>query len=118
MAWPDSIASAEEVDIETTRGEDAPIHRTTIWAVVDGGDVLIRSLRGTAGRWFRELMANPDAVLYVNGDSYPVRAVLAADDDSIERTSEGFRRKYAGSPYVDSMLVDDILETTVRLDPR
>ena len=118
MAWPDSIDSAEEVDIETSRGDGATVHRTTIWAVVDGGDVYVRSLNGTRGRWYRELIGSGEGVLHVDGDSFEVRAVLAADPDSIERTSEGFRRKYADSPYVDSMLVDDILETTVRLEPR
>jgi hypothetical protein len=118
MGWPHEIDSAREVDIETRRDDDAPAHRTTIWAVVDGGDVFVRSLRGTRGRWYRELMANGDAVLYVDGDSFPVHAVQAADADSIERTNEGYRRKYQSSRSLDSMLADDILETTVRLEPR
>jgi hypothetical protein len=118
VAWPDDIDSANEVDIETSEGDDAPVHRTTIWAVVEGGDVFVRSLRGTRGRWYRELMASGDGVVHAGGDSYPVRAVQADDADSIERTSEGFRRKYPQSRSLDSMLVDDILETTVRLEPR
>jgi hypothetical protein len=118
MAWPDAIDSAHEVDIETSRGEDSPVHRTTIWAVVDGGEVFVRSLRGPRGRWFRELIATGDGVVHVDGDSYPVRAVQAADAESIERTSEGFRRKYGQSRSLDSMLADDTLETTVRLEPR
>jgi hypothetical protein len=118
MAWPNAIDGAPEVDIETSRGEDSPTHRTTIWAVVDDGNVYVRSLRGTRGRWYRELMATGDAVIHVDGDSYPVRAVQAADDESIERTSKGFRRKYGKSRSLDSMLEDDTLETTVRLEPR
>jgi hypothetical protein len=118
MAWPDDIDRAHEVDIETSRGDDAPVHRTTIWAVVEGGEVYVRSLRGTRGRWYRELMATGGGVVHVDGNSYPVRAVQAADDDSIERASEGLRRKYPQSRSLDSMLDDDILETTVRLEPR
>jgi hypothetical protein len=118
MAWPDSIDGAPEIDIETSEGDGAPVHRTTIWAVVEGGDVYVRSLRGTGGRWYRELMANGEGVVHVDGESYPVRAVLAADPESIERASEGLRRKYPASRSLDSMLVEDILETTVRLEPR
>ena len=118
MGWPDSIDSAPEVDIETSEGDGAPVHRTTIWAVVEDGDVYVRSLRGTRGRWYRELMARGEGVVHVGGDSYPVRAVQVADAESIERTSEGFRRKYPASRSVDSMVADDVLETTVRLEPR
>ena len=118
MAWPDSIDGAHEVDLETSEGEGAPTHRTTIWAVVADGDVYVRSLRGRRGRWYRELMASGEGVLHAGGDSYPVRAVQAADSESIERTSEGFRRKYPASRSLDSMLVEDILDTTVRLEPR
>jgi hypothetical protein len=118
MDWPDAVDSAAEVEIETRRGADAPIHRTTIWAVVDGGEVYVRSLRGTSGRWFRELTAQPDAVLHAGGDSFPVRAVQAADPESVQRASDALRRKYPDSRSLDSMLADDILDTTVRLEPR
>ena len=49
---------------------------------------------------------------------HPRIEVHAADSESIERTSEGFRRKYPPSGSLDSMLVDDILDATVRLEPR
>ena len=41
------------------------------------------------------------------------------DADSVERASEGLRRKYSDSAgRCESMLEDDILETTVRLERR
>jgi isopentenyl-diphosphate Delta-isomerase len=85
--------------------------------VVEQDEVYVRSLRGGAGRWYRELTANPDAVLHAGSDSVPVRAVPAADPESIERATAGFRRKYAGSPSLESMIRDEILDTTVRLEP-
>jgi hypothetical protein len=117
MDWPGEIEAVREVDIETRRAEDAPAHRTTIWAVVENGDVYVRSWRGSAGRWHRELAANPVAVLHVGGESIPVRAVAAKDPDSVERASAGYRRKYADSPSMASMVRDEILDTTVRLEP-
>jgi hypothetical protein len=118
MDWPDRIDTAREVDIETREGEGAPVHRTTIWAVVDDGEVYVRSLKGTSGGWYRELMSDPAAVVHVEDDAFPVQAVQATDPQSIERASDALRRKYSDSRSLDSMLADDILETTVRLEPR
>jgi hypothetical protein len=118
MEWPGPLEEVREVDIETSRGPDAPVHRTIIWAVVADGDVYVRSLRGEQGRWFRELMANPDAVLHVQGEAIPVRAVRADDPESVERATDGFRSKYGKSRSLDSMIREQIASTTVRLDPR
>jgi hypothetical protein len=118
MDWRGRIEAVREVDIETSRGPDAPVHRTIIWAVVADGDVHVRSLRGEQGRWFRELMGNPDAVLHVEGEAIPIRAVRADDPESVERATEGFRSKYGKSRSLDSMIRDEIAPTTVRLDPR
>ena len=114
--WPGQIDAVPEVDIETRRADDAPAHRTTIWVVVEDGDVYVRSWRGAGGRWHRELTANPAAVLHVEGEAVPVRAIVAADPDSVERASAGYLRKYADSPFVGSMLRDEILGTTLRLE--
>ena len=118
MDWPKALEAAEEIAIETRRAADAPVHRTTIWPVVEEGEVYVRSLRGDSGRWYRDIIANPDAVVHVAGESIPVRAVHAPDAQSVERASAGLQRKYADSPYLESMLVDEILETTVRLEQR
>jgi hypothetical protein len=118
MGWPGSLESSEEADIETSQGPGAPVHRTTIWPVVEGGDVYIRSLHGEAGRWYREAITNPDVVLHVGGEALPARAVHTPDPDSIAAASAGLQRKYADSPYLESMIRDEILETTLRLEPR
>jgi hypothetical protein len=82
------------------------------------GEVFVRSLKGERGRWYRELMANPDAVLHVEGDAIPVRAVRAADPDSVERVTRGFQEKYAHSGALGMMIKDEIAPSTVRLDAR
>jgi hypothetical protein len=121
MDWHDFIKrleSIDEVQIETRRTPDAPAHRTTIWPAPYDGELYVRSLHGRRGRWFRELEENPEAVLHADGDAVPVRAVIANDPQSIEKASEGLRRKYADSPYLESMLPEEILDATVRLEPR
>jgi hypothetical protein len=118
MAWPDEVDAAVEIEIETQRpGREQP-RRTIIWAVVDDGEVFVRSWRGDTARWYNEILAEPDAAVIVDGTTTPVRAVPATDPDSVERASAGLRRKYAGTSEVDSMVRDEILHTTLRLAPR
>jgi hypothetical protein len=49
-----SLARIDEVDIETRAGVDAPAHRVTIWVMLDGDAVYVRSVRGARGRSSRE----------------------------------------------------------------
>jgi hypothetical protein len=44
--------------------------------------------------------------------------VHAPDQESIEHATAGFQRKYAASPEVEAMVRADVLETTIRLEPR
>ncbi len=112
----DLIDGAREVDIETQAPDGEP-HRATIWAVVDDERVFVRSWKGADARWYREIQANPSAALHVGGHHFTVTAIPATDPDSVERTSDGFRRKYAGDPAAEAMCADDLLDTTLRLEP-
>ena len=118
MDWPGQLDAATEIDVETRAGDDAPVHRVTIWVVVDGDDVFVRSYRGESARWYREISGHPDAVVDLEGDSQPVRAVPASDPESVRRASDGYRSKYADSSVVDSMLTGEVTPTTLRLEPR
>jgi hypothetical protein len=118
MEWPGPLETVREVDIETSRAPDSPPRRTPIWIVVEGGDVFIRSLRGSRGRWYRDLVANPKATLHVDGEAVPVRAVDASDPESVERATAGLRNKYPASRSLDSMLRDEMIDATLRLEPR
>jgi hypothetical protein len=111
------LAAVEEVEIETRPDPAAPSHRVIIWVVVDGGEVFVRSVRGTRGRWYREIRSNPLGALHADGAVIPVRAMPATDAASIERCSRALARKYAGDPSLGYMLVPEVLETTIRLEP-
>lgn len=110
------IAPAVEVEIET-QAPNGPVHRTVIWVVVDGEEAFIRSYRGPNARWYREALANPAVALHVDGRRLPATAIPATDPDSIERTSEALRRKYAGDSGLSGMLATENLATTLRLEP-
>lgn len=113
----DLIDRTGEVEIETN-GADGAVHRTIIWAVVDDGDVFVRSYRGPDARWYREALADPLVALHVAGQRILAHVVLAADPDPIERTSAGILRKYAGDPAAMSMVRPEVLDLTLRLDRR
>ena len=109
----------EEVRIETSRGPDAPTHRTIIWIVVDDRDrVLVRSVRGERGRWYREALANPDCTVWIGRDAIPVRAEPASDEARVAATTAALEQKYAADPAVRTMVRPDVLETTFELRPR
>jgi len=120
---PDTLQTLDrtyEIDIETSRGENAPVHhRVTIWIVVDGDAAYVRSVRGPTGRWYRELMANPHGAIHVGGRRIPIVAEPAADAESIARVTDALKRKYEPrwpGPLA-GMLREQVLPTTVRLKP-
>jgi hypothetical protein len=106
------------VEVETSRGPGAPVHRTIIWIVADdAGRAFVRSVRGGRGRWYRELVANPHAAVIVAGRRIPV-SVSAADDQGMEAASRLLAEKYRTSrASLASMLREDVLPTTLELEP-
>jgi hypothetical protein len=112
-----ALAEAKEVRIET-RAADGTVHSTIIWIMVVGDVVYIRSYRGATARWYREAIASPEVAIVVGRRRIPFRAVPATDAASVAACSEGLRSKYRRSYSLEAMLVDEVLPTTLRLEPR
>jgi hypothetical protein len=110
-----ALRDRQEVAIRTGRHPDSAV---TIWVVVSGDDVLVRSVRGAKGRWYRDLANGGPATLDFDGRQLAVEAVPANDAASIERASQAFLAKYRSSPYAQSMVRPEVLPTTLRLEPR
>jgi hypothetical protein len=112
------IDAAYEVDIETAR-PDGSARQTTIWTVVEGGEVYVRSVRGDRGYWYQAALDRPANVyLHVDGERIAVRAVGASDAQAIARCSDGLAKKYRADGALRSMLRPNVLATTIRLEPR
>lgn len=109
------LRAAHEVEIET-QAPDGPVHRTTIWIVVDGTETFVRSYLGETARWYREALANPAVAIHLDGRRLSATAIPATDPDSIERVSAGFRAKYPAGASTTAM-VTQYLDTTLRLEP-
>ena len=109
------IERTEEVEVETVAA-DGIDHRAIIWAIVDDGEVFIRSYVGPTAKWYRRALANPSVALIVDGHRLPAEAFPAADAASIERASAGFLRKYPDDPATPRMNRPEVLDLTLRLE--
>jgi hypothetical protein len=109
----------QELRIETTSVDGARTHRTIIWIVTAGDEVFVRSVRGTAGRWYREALRQPAVVLHAEGQAIPVTTVLANDAETVQHVSDAFKGKYGRrSPGSTAAMVrPHTLETTMRVEP-
>lgn len=106
------LARVEEVDIETKGGR-----LTTIWVILVGTEVYVRSVRGERGRWYQRLKRNPLGALRVGRSRIAVRATLADDAETVLAVSFALQQKYRDSASLQSMLRPQTLRTTLRLEP-
>ncbi len=111
----DWLRADKEVVIRTAKHPDTAV---IIWVVVAAdGAVYVRSVKGSQGRWYRDLTADGRGTLQVRDQSIAVQATPATDDISIAQASAAFLGKYQHSSYVGSMVRAEVLATTMRLDP-
>lgn len=115
----EAIRAARVVSLETSREPGGVPRETLIWIVADDADrVLVRSVRGPRGRWYRDLQANPVGALLVDGEAIGVRAEDASDPERVAACSRALSEKYARSvESLASMLDADSLPTTLELFP-
>ncbi len=110
------LTNTEEIEIET-RSPTGRTRRTTIWVIVDDNDVYVRSVHGGNGRWYQNITAKPDAAIHIDGRCLAVHAMPVTDKALIARVSNDYLRKYRDDPSANSMVVEEILPTTLRLEP-
>ena len=106
----------DEIEIETYSGT-GQTHRTIIWVVVDDHKVYVRSFRGEKGRWYQEIMVNPSGAIHMDGQRLPVHAIPVTDEETITRVSKEILHKYHNSNSARSMVREEVLPTTLRLEP-
>src|SRR6266850_1163491 len=114
----DTLRQLRDVREVTIRTEKHPDGAVAIWVVVADDETFVRSVRGSKGRWYRDLATGGSATLDFAGRRLAVQALPASDADSIARASREYLRKYQPSPYAQSMVRAEVLPTTLRLEPR
>jgi hypothetical protein len=104
-----------EVQIETRSDEQT--FKTIVWIVVIDGDVYVRSVDGDKGHWYQRTLANPFVAIHVDGERLEFRAVRVEDSATIGAVSDAYRGKYPPGGSLDRMTREDVLDTTLRLEP-
>jgi hypothetical protein len=110
----DFLRTTQEIGIRTGKRPDRGV---IIWAVVVGDAAFVRSVRGANGKWYKAAAADGRATLEINDRLVPVTATSVSDAPTIAAVSAEFLRKYAASPYAQSIVKPDTLPTTLRLEP-
>lgn len=114
----DTLRRLRDLKEVAIRTEKHPKSAVVIWTVVADGEVFVRSVQGAKGQWYRDLAAGGAATLEFAGRRLPVSAIPAGDAETIAQVSREYLRKYEPSPYARSMVRDEVLPTTLRLEPR
>jgi hypothetical protein len=114
----DTLRELRDFKEVAIRTEKHPGTAVVIWVVVADDEVFVRSVRGSKGRWYRDLATGGSAMLQFAGRRLEVQALPAIEADPIARASHEFLRKYQTSPYAQSIVRAEVLATTLRLEPR
>jgi len=109
------LRDRQEVAIRTEKHPDDAV---VIWVVAANDEVFVRSVRGSKGRWYRDLATGGSATLEFADRRLGVQALPVSDADAIARASREYLQKYQPSPYAQSMVRAEVLPTTLRLEPR
>ena len=114
----DTLSALRDVHEPKIWTDRHPKNSVVIWVVVEGADVFVRSWLGTRGRWYKDLASGGPATLEFACRRLPVQAIPAGDEASVDRVSREILRKYQHSSHAREMVRDEILPTTLRLEPR
>jgi len=109
------LDETNEVHVRTRSGERTV--DTIIWIVVADGTVYVRSVDGHTGRWYQRALADPRVSILVDHDEIEFTAVHVDDPDEIDVVSDALRAKYRPGGSLDRMVRDEVLDTTLRLEP-
>lgn len=109
------LDKTKEVRIRTRGATRA--FTTIIWIVVSDGTVFVRSVDGEEGNWYQRALHDSNVEVIVGDQQIPFTAVHVEDRDEIDAVTAALRAKYRPGGSLDRMVRDDVLGTTLRLDP-
>jgi hypothetical protein len=115
----DKIGAADELEIQSLRGDGTLRKPVTIWVVRLGDDLYIRSVNGRGSAWFRATQDRHDGRIRSGGVDKEVTFV-EAEDDINDEVDTAFRTKYSkyDARFVDPLMVPEARAATLKLVPR
>lgn len=114
------IGTAEELEIQSLRGDGTLRKPVTIWVVRVGDDLYVRSWRGRTSAWFRGTQVGDEGHIQAGGVEKDVTFVEETDPEINEQIDAGYRSKYRryDASYVDPMVAAEARAATIKLVPR
>ncbi|MEU6289084.1 DUF2255 family protein [Streptomyces sp. NPDC005047] len=114
----DRIGAAEELDLESERGDGTLRAPVTMWVVRAGDRLYVRSVKGTDGPWYRGTRSRRRGRVQAGG----VRADVTFHDAGPGEYADvdaAYRAKYGRYPsIVEHVLTEQARTSTLRLEPR
>lgn len=113
----EKIRNSDDLHISPFRADGKTYGTPTwIWSVVVDDCLYVRAYHGQNSRWYQSAISQNAGRIHVAGMQKEV-SFEKADDASNEKIDAAYRAKYAGSPYLGSMISDRARAATIRICP-
>ncbi|MBN7811862.1 DUF2255 family protein [Algoriphagus sp. H41] len=112
-----TIASKDDFHIAALR-EDGITYGplTWIWSVSVDDQLFVRAYHGTSSRWFKSAMNQGMGKISAAGMDKKVK-FKSVQGEINEKIDQAYRKKYAESPYLNSMISARARSATVQILP-
>src|SRR5437763_16604517 len=116
----DKIATAEELEIASVRGDGRLRNPVTIWVVRLGDDLYVRSVNGRTSAWFRGTEDRHEGHIRAGGVEKDVTFVEESDPGINEQIDAAYRTKYRryAASIIRSIVSPEARSATIKLVPR
>lgn len=112
-----TIVTADDMHIAPLRTDGKSYGTPTwIWCVAVDGDLYVRAYHGQNSRWYGAAVSQNKGRIIAAGKTEQVR-FETVDADLCDSIDAAYRAKYAGSPYLDSMISARARWATIRIIP-
>ena len=112
------IAISDDLHISPFR-EDGVTYGTPtwIWSVVVNNELYVRAYHGQKSRWYQAALRQKAGRITAAGRAFevsflPVTGAVNSEVDDV------YRKKYAGSPYLNSMISERARTATMKIEAR
>ncbi|MQS89818.1 DUF2255 family protein [Companilactobacillus mishanensis] len=91
---------------------------TWIWSVVVNDQLYVRAWNGQNSRWYRSAVQQRAGRMHLAGKNFEISFREVSDTELNDKVDAAYRRKYAGSAYLDSMVQARPKSSTLNIIPR
>lgn len=118
--WPSDlsiIAQSDDLHISPFRDDGVTYGTPTwIWSVVVNNELYARAYHGQKSKWYQAALKQKEGRITIAGMTFEVSflPMTGAVNNSID---EAYKKKYSGSPYLNSMISERARSATMKITP-